>query len=142
MGKADAANRFRLTPTNRHVHNNTDAPFVFLPYQIYGGFVPYDGDVNGVLEAILPRGWTVTYNGAGSYSIFHNLGTFNYIVVATASQSTNVVVACVSESFENQVDFNWFDTSSANQDTSFNFILILLNGNSATFPTYVTQNVR
>lgn len=140
MAKFDSANRFRLTPTNRHIHNNIDAPYVFLPYQIYGGFVPYDGDVNGILESILPQGWKVVYNGTGDYSIVHNLGTLVYSFVANATQSTNQIVTPVVSTFTDELQVIWFDSAGAEQDTSFNFILLVLENNTANFPTYDTNN--
>ena len=140
MRTNDSSNRFRLNPTNRHIHNNTDAPFVYLPYQLYAGFVPYDGDVNGILESILPAGWAITYNGTGDYTITHSLGTMLYSFVAIPAQSTNQVVSPVASSFANQVDIGWFDSTSTRQDTSFTFILMLLQGNSSAFPSYTTNN--
>lgn len=61
----DSANRFRINSMNRHIHNNVDSPFVFLPYSIYTGCVPYLYDITpGVNEAnglriILPQDWSV-----------------------------------------------------------------------------------
>lgn len=143
VGKQDSANRFRLNPTNRHIHNNTDAPFVFLPYSIYGGIVPYDGNLNGILESSLPKGWTVNYDSgtAGFYEVVHKLGNANYVVTATASQSTNQVVSAVVETFRDSFFIGWFDTSNVNQDTSWNFILLEFADNSGSFPTYTTNNI-
>lgn len=143
IAKADSANRFRLNPTNRHIHNNIDCPFVFLPYSMYGGIVPYDGNLTGILESSLPKGWRVNYDGGtpGFYEVVHNLGNANYVVTATATQSTNQVVSAVVETFQNSFFIGWFDTSNANQDTSWNFVLMAFTGNSATFPTYTTNHI-
>lgn len=213
IAKSNSGTRFGLSMINKHSHSNTgaDGPYVYLPYQLFAGFVPYDGDVNGVLESILPTGWTIfhplqsiTFTGSlsvgatsgtlttawtdaqaalyvltiffsngdtatvtltagstsvtwdtplssgatanaaveavGQYSIIHNLGTMLYSFVAVPAQSTNLVVSPVVSAFANQVDINWFDSSSTEQDTSFNFILMLLQGNSSSFPSYTTNN--
>lgn len=136
-----SAARFQLSPNNRHVHNNVDAPFVYLPYTMYGGFVPYD-PTDGALESILPKGWTVSHDGTGFYTLHHNLGTSIYSCVATATQSTNMVVSAVVSPFQNVTTIGWFDGSSAAQDTSFNFILMELTNSNASFPTYTVKNVQ
>lgn len=133
--------RFQLSPNNRHVHNNVDAPFVFLPYTLYGGFVPYDPTITS-LESILPKGWTLRHDATGFYALVHNLGTSLYTCVVTATQSTNMVVSAVVSSFENEVEIGWFDSSSSPQDTSFNFILMEVTNSNASFPTYSVKNVR
>lgn len=135
------ASRFRISPSNRHIHNNVDAPFVYLPYQIYAGVFPYDIGSSGLLESILPKGWTIETFGAGEYAINHNLGNANYAFVATASQSTNQKAYPVIDCFQNQVAIAWFNASGTAVDTSFNFILVALQSNSGSFPTYQTQNI-
>lgn len=141
ISKAQASSRFQLSPTNRHIHNNVDAPFVFLPYTMYGGWVPYDGNINGILETILPKGWTVVHDTTGLYEIHHNLNNSTYSFVAVPTQSTNQVCSPVVESFNNVCYIGWFDTSNAPVDTSFNFILMEFADNNGTFPTYHTNNV-
>lgn len=137
---ASAAARFQLSPNNRHVHNNVDAPYVFLPYAVYAGFVPYDLTASG-LESILPNGWTVRYDATGYYTIVHNLGTSLYALVADATQSTNAVVSPVVSPFDNEVTVAWFDNTDTATDTSFNFVLVQVNNKSDTFPTYNAKNV-
>ncbi len=106
----------------------------------YIGFVPYDGNIAGILEVILPLGWTVTHNGTGNYTVTHNLGTILYSVVASAAQSTNVKVSTVTTANENDVTFSWWDETGAAQDTSFNFILTQISNKRTTFPLYYQHN--
>lgn len=135
------ASRFRITPSNRHVHNNVDAPFVYLPYQVYAGVFPYDAGAGGNIESILPKGWTIETQGTGEYVINHNLGNAQYAFVATASQSLNNKAFPVIDGFQNQVAIVWFNENGTAVDTSFHFILVALQGNNGGFPTYVTNNI-
>lgn len=133
-----AGARFGLNAIPRHTHNNVDSPYVFQPILTYVGFIPYTGNViNTVLQSLIPKGWTVVYNGTGSYSITHNLNTTLYVVVASAQQSTNQIVSPVIEMFQNSFDVNWFDTNPVAQNTSFTFNLTVIGNRSQTLPTYV-----
>lgn len=128
--KISQVGRFGVSNTQRHIHNDIDSPYVFQPILTYVGEIGSNGTVG-----LLPQGWTVTYNGTGSYSITHNLGTRLYSVVASAQQSTNSVVSPVLESFDDGFDANWF-TSSGAADTSFTFILVNINNKSTKLPSY------
>lgn len=139
---ASSERRFQLSPVPQHRHSGgADGSPVFRPYQLFAGFVPYDGDLAGILEVILPRGWGVTYNGTGDYTLTHNLGTALYSFVAVPNQSTNQVVSPVVETFKNEVAVGWFDSAGARQDTSFNFVLMLLAGTVGEAAVYATRNV-
>lgn len=141
IAQDNVANRFRISPSNRHVHNNIDAPFVYLPYQIYFGVFPYDADAGGDIESILPNGWTIETQGTGEYVINHNLGNATYSFVATASQSLNNKAFPVIDCFQNQIGIVWFNENGTAVDTSFNFMLVLLQATNGTFPTYAKNNI-
>lgn len=72
-----------------------------------------------------PTGWTWTKNGAGDYTITHNLGTTSYIVVATSINDTTVVVIA-SQSTNSFNVTSWLSTTGNKIDDGFNFILIKL----------------
>lgn len=136
-----ASSRFQVKSIDQHKHNNIDSPATFTPILTYIGFVPSDGNINGGLEYILPKGWTLTYNGTGEYTLTHNLGTMLYSVVATPTQSTNTVDAAVISPFTNSVDINWFlsDAAITPQDTSFFFILTQINNKKSSLPQYISN---
>lgn len=135
------SSRFQVKSIDQHKHNNIDSPATYSPVLTYIGFVPSDGNVNGGLEYILPKGWTLLYNGTGSYTITHNLGTMLYSVVVSATQSTNNVVAAVISPFANEFDSNWFLSSDAitPTDTSFFFILTQINNKKSSLPQYISN---
>jgi hypothetical protein len=126
--------RFGLNSIPRHIHNNVDSPFVFQPLLTYIGFVNYDGT-----SLFLPKGWTINYDGGspGAYAITHNLSTSNYAAIACAQQSTNTVVDVVISQFSSSIEFDWFSAGAvAPADTSFTFIISLLNNSQQTNPLY------
>lgn len=133
--KSQQAQRFNLNSIPRHTHNSIDSPAVFQPTFTYAGEIGSDGTVG-----LLPQGWTAVKNGIGDFSIFHNLGTTLYSIVASAQQSTNIVVAATIESFENQIDFSWWNVQGtsvhAPADTSFTFLLTNISSKLTKFPIY------
>lgn len=133
---------FGVSLVPNHTHNGVDSPVLYSPTTTYIGFVPSDGDIGGTLEVILPVGWSIEYSGTGEYIVHHNLGSGLYSCVATATQSTDVVVECVISPFANEVDFFWFNGGAATpQDTSFSFILVQINNKRQAFPKYLTRNI-
>lgn len=137
--QAASANRFTLGGIQRHTHNNVDSPYTFEPILTYVGIINYDGTYS-----LLPKGWTVVKDPAnlGTYYITHNLGTVLYSCVASCFQSTNIFGVPVIEGFANEVDFTWGDVATgAKADTSFYFILTVINNKSTTLPSYVGSAV-
>lgn len=133
--KASSASRFQLTMTSKHIHNNVDAPFVFQPSMNYGGIVQLDG-----VGLALPKGWTVTYNGTGSYTITHNLNTTLYVAMVSPILSITLPVASVTPG-DNSFEVLWTDTGTptdprVRSDTSFSFLLVDLTNKSDSPPSY------
>ncbi len=59
--KESGTARFNVKSISQHIHNGIDAPITYQPTFTYVGFVPSDGNVNGTLESILPKGWTIDH---------------------------------------------------------------------------------
>ncbi len=133
LHKTAQSNRFNVQNQGRHIHNDLDAPYVFQPILTYVGQIGSDGTVG-----LLPNGWTASWNGSstGAYSIFHNLNSRLYGVVASATQSTNTPALPVINPFENQFDIDFFSVVPSHQDTSFSFILTIINNKTTKIPTY------
>lgn len=113
-----------------HDHDGNNSPSILAPTFTYIGFVPYT--IDATLERALPKGWTITYFGSGTYQINHNLWTRQrvkfYSFIADATQSTNEKVAPVISSFPDVVSISWFRcTDGTAVDTSFNFQLTIIN---------------
>lgn len=138
----ESAGRFGFRNIPNHTHNGIDSVPVNAPTLSYAAYVPYDAGADPLLGYMLPSGWTVVRQSAGSYLITHNLNTNLYSIVACAVQSTNEKVACVINPFSSAFEVNWFklsDNSAA--DTSFNFTLTQINNRSVGQPVYKTLNI-
>lgn len=87
---------------------------------LYSGYVVSGGTAG----APFPSGWTVTSLGTGAYQVTHNLGTTNYIVVATPL-ITSVVVRIVNifNITSTAFDLEIFDASGTSQNIGVFFIL-------------------
>ena len=136
--KASAANRFQLTSSQRHTHNDIDSPYVFQPILTYIGLILINGTIAapaaGAYPGTLPTGWTVNHAGTGDYILTHNLNTTFYACVASPLGTTTAVSLAVSTT---QVEFAWFDTATqALTDTPFMFILTTINNKKTKLPTY------
>jgi len=144
IAQDNVSNRFRLSPSNRHIHNNVDAPFVYLPYSIFGGLVLIDGTINppaaNATPGFLPAGWVSVKNATGDYIVTHNLGTTMYSVVF--SSLANTALGFVAAIDENKFQVDFFDTATQTlTDSPFGFILVQFDNNSATFPKYTKGSV-
>lgn len=129
MHKYSQLNRFNVSNTQRHIHNNIDSPYTFQPILTYIGNISENGSVG-----LLPTGWSATSDEAGSYTVTHNLGTVLYACVASSSDSGAIANPVVSH-FANEVDFVWFQ-ELGKTTTNFNFILTVINNKIQTLPTY------
>lgn len=131
------SNRFNVSNTQRHIHNDIDSPFVFQPILTYIGTIEYNGSVG-----LLPVGWTVdTVDEGGGrflYVINHNLNTRLYSFVTTAQQSLNSIVTPIAESLANSVEVAWFTTGSTPglANTSFSFVLTTIANKNTKLPRY------
>ena len=132
----DAANRFRLAPNNRHVHNNVDAPFVYTPYAFFIGKI----FSNGLTSEPFPKGWTVENDTTGSYIVTHNLGPDVQYNVMVTPQINPLIASypCCGVTVSDDV-FQVLIFDSALQtplDNTFYFTLSVVNNKSDTFPNY------
>lgn len=129
--------RFTLNSIPRHIHNDIDSPYVFQPILNYAGIVVWNGVT--VIGATLPRGWSVSYVSTGKYIVTHGLpASAIYVVNAIANQSTNMLVAAVVTYFVGSFSITWGDTTPAFYDTSFSFLLTVINNRSTQLPVYIT----
>lgn len=142
IARQQSSDRFRLSPISRHIHNGVDSPFVLNTTQVFGGRIPYD-PTDTSLQMLLPTGWKIVRESVGLYRITHNLGTDFYSVTASGTQSTNEVVIPIILQFPQFFYITWFDDTGTFQevDTSFNFILVLVNNRSESPPSYTAKNM-
>lgn len=70
---------------------------------IYVGYVQFDGTA-----VRLPSGWTSVKNSTGSYTVTHNLGTTNYVVILTGA-AINTVATVETRT---TIDFSYLTTVS------------------------------
>jgi hypothetical protein len=89
------------------------------------GVIPriYSGQVHsgGTAGSPFPSGWSVSGSG-GSYTVTHNLGTTNYVVVANSVTSGGNVLMIVDS--KNADDFTVLAKNAGNPaNTDWNFIL-------------------
>ncbi len=138
----DSSSRFQLHPIQRHIHNNVDSPFVFQPIATYIGIVVWNGV--SLLGATLPKGWSVSRQNVGKYTVTHNLGaSVIYVVNAAANQSTNELATPVFTYLPDSFSVVWGggaagDVSFSFTDTSFSFVLTVINNRSTQLPSYTT----
>lgn len=136
--------QFGLTPTNTHRHTGNPMDGVRISAGDIAGLtafvqalIPavvstptssaiYSGYVvsGGTAGTPFPSGWTVSNLGTGAYQITHNLGTTNYIVVATPLIKSVVVrIVNIYSVASTTFDFEIFDASGTSQDIGVFFIL-------------------
>lgn len=84
----------------------------------YGGYVAGNGTATS-----LPAGWSSAKTGTGAYTVTHNLGSANYIVVATAAGAVFGVCSIYALNADD-FDLSIVSMAAAAQDTDFTFILI------------------
>lgn len=97
--------------------------------------VTWSGALSGAATA------TAVVESVGQYEIFHNLGTQQYTVVATASQSTNTVVVPVVTPALNSFAISWFESGTFTRtDTSFFFNLVQINNRNNIPVSYTVLN--
>ncbi len=115
---------------NQHTHNGIDSPLLAKQSSstpIYGGFVNSDGTAG----TPFPSGWTSVLGTGGSahrYTVTHNLGTANWVVVITPI-ATGTYQTYFSQIFAydtNSFTVVFFDNGNndALVNTAFEFILL------------------
>lgn len=87
----------------------------------YGGVVTSTGTAG----TPFPSGWTAGKNATGDYTVTHNLGTTNYVVVGSAISGGKILLWSQSSSDGNQFNILTFNTAGTSTDTTFSFILAL-----------------
>lgn len=103
-----------FTPTNRAIG----------PRQlgVYFGLV----GPSGVTGPPFPDGWSSTKNSAGDYTVTHNLGTTDYVVLLTNFEITGNVNGRVSLASRsgNSFDIHAYDSSDTKSDSYTMFVVI------------------
>ena len=84
----------------------------------YAGYVNDDGTAGS-----LPAGWSSTKTGTGAYTVTHNLGSTNYIVVATSAGGAFGVCSIYALNADD-FDLSIVRLAASAQDTDFTFILL------------------
>lgn len=94
------------------------------PGGAFGGTV----NANGTAGTPFPSGWSVAHTGTGAYTVTHNLGTTNYVVVITLNGSLTVSVVNLQSKLNNSFKFTWYNQTSSISwsaaDTASDFILL------------------
>lgn len=130
--KTGQAARFNLQNVQQHEHGGIGSRPVAQPTLTYAGVINTDGSA-----ALLPKGWLVSSNGAGVYTIVHGLGTMLYSVSTTpldalASGSIPQVLQA-----QNEFIVTMFAPIGGANQTNFSFILVNVNNKSNQPPSYV-----
>jgi len=110
--------QFGVAQVPFHTHNGIDSPVIKTPsYQFIGtvatevgGFGPFS-----------PPKWSILIHVVGGktvYTITHNLGTSNYVVLVTPINNPFVATVSIST---NSFDVEWFDFTSTNVLVDFMF---------------------
>lgn len=81
----------------------------------YGGYVK-----NGAADTPFPTGWSVSHPTTGNYTVTHDLGHSNYVVVVTPS---NVTIPHYTSRGTTNFVVNFRNVALADTDTDFFFIL-------------------
>lgn len=133
--KAQTASAFMTTLVPFHTHNGVDSSkikykdLIGLPTQNS----TYGGSVSGASGAaiMLPTGWTSAKINPGSYTVTHNLGVTNYVVVANPLSTNPIADSCYA-TVQEPMDPTMFtvqftnDTGSTTAiNTDFNFVLFI-----------------
>lgn len=131
-------NRFNVSSTQRHIHNNIDSPYVFQPILTYIGLINEDGSA-----AVLPNGWSSVRAG-GIYTITHNIESKTGLINASFGAPYSIVTQCqgdgILSSFVQEglqvFTVEWKNPAGVVFDTAFSFILTVVNNKSQQLPTY------
>lgn len=143
IAKGNNSSRFQLSPTSRHIHNNVDAPFVYLPTLTYGGKVLSSGESS----VPFPSSFRARQIATGLYFITTNMDESSYSVICSPAGNAIVPVNFVSHIIETVNDGTYgsgfyvcfFDTSTqVNTDTDFYFQLFQVANTGDAYTKYIT----
>lgn len=107
---------------NQHGHAGVE---VDRSPKLSGGSI-YCGTVGngGAAGSVFPAGWSAVKNSLGNYTVTHNLGITNYIVVAqNYADSTGYFIP--QNWTATTFDVLTYNTSSSSADRAFAFILVV-----------------
>lgn len=136
IGQTSQLNRFNVGNTQRHIHNDVDAPYAFQPILNYVGIINLDVSSNATV-AMLPKGWTVTHiANSGIFTITHNLNTLLYAVVVTPLFSGNTYEVANAVRSANSFTVRTFFYPAQLADQAFNFILTNPFNRLSKMPSY------
>jgi hypothetical protein len=113
---------------NSNVNTQDDVDSVLrgrglIQTRVYAGTV----NVGGTGGTVFPFSWSVTHNSTGNYTITHNLGTLNYVVVATPANvaaASDTVIGNITTKATDHVQITWATTTGVPIDQYFEFILV------------------
>ena len=106
-----------------HTHDGINSPYIAPQrQQLFTGYVNPGLNPAGAPPTKLPKGWTMSNPSSGSFSIVHNLGSINYIVVATCFYYDGTI-----STYGGGFSPNNFDVYTAGSigNIPFSFILVL-----------------
>ena len=76
--------QFSVSAVPQHKHTGASDGSQISYSSLKGVPQIYAGYLSSGVAVFLPAGWTSVKNGAGNYTVTHNLGTTRYAVVATS----------------------------------------------------------
>lgn len=102
-----------------------DAPFsVDMNGVVKGGGGGFSGKSTSGGSGTLPAGWTISHPSTGIYTITHNLGTTNYIVLVTAIDNGSAIAG--GRSISSNTFQVGITSGGSGADCAFHFTLIKL----------------
>lgn len=123
IGQTSQLNRFNVGNTQRHIHNDVDAPYAFQPILNYVGQITLDGSSTAVVS-MLPKGWTVAHTASsGIFTVTHNLNTLLYSIAVTPLFAGNTFEVANVVQNANSFTVRTFFYPAQLADQAFNFIL-------------------
>lgn len=132
-----SASRFSLNTIPRHIHNGVDSPFTFQPILTYAGSLLRDGG-----PFILPKGWSCSKIGSGSYTVTHNFGSdVIYAVSAIPGLDAQTIQYYRPPTTPGTINFYTLAIGGGGAsavDSSFDFLITVVNNRSQSIPTYIT----
>jgi len=136
IGQASQLGRFNVGNTQRHIHNDIDAPYAFQPILNYVGNISLDVSNNAVIQ-MLPAGWTVSHTAnSGIFIVTHNLNTLLYAVAVTTIFAGNTYEVAHVVLSANSFSVTTFFYPATPADQAFNFILTNPFNRLAKLPSY------
>ena len=117
LKKQQRTDMFSVAKVPFHTHNGIDSP----PLRGSTTGTVYYGFVNNSTSAgtPFPEGWSVVNNGTGDCTITHNLGTTEYVVLATSEGTASIMSPQTRNT--NTISIFSYSTAGTSQSTDFFF---------------------